>query len=107
GMAQNLRGEKELVPGYVVAVVMRVDQLGEWLAGGGLLGCGNECFGLEWKSQSIQGHQPVLSDKETSVGDSGVGQTSAPLLLVDVNIRGQLPQFGFPRRHHRVVLVDR
>ena len=55
-MAQNLRRQEELVSGYVVAVVMRVNQLRDRLAARGLLGCCKERFGLQRKSQSIQGH---------------------------------------------------
>jgi len=55
-VAQNLRRQEELVAGHMVAVVVRVDQLGDGLAARGLLGSGKERFGLQRKAKSIQRH---------------------------------------------------
>src|ERR1700722_19914541 len=106
-MARNLRGQKELIAGHMIPVMMAVNQMADRLAAGGLLGCGHEGFALQRISQSVEDQQRIFSDEKSGVGDSSIQVTGAALLLVGVHVWRELLEFGIPAGHHRVATVYR
>jgi hypothetical protein len=93
------RGEKAVAVG-VIAVMMRVDDPREGLAGRGLRG-GFERFGVNRRTESVDGQESVRTCYDACVAQARVVDARPARLRVGVDVRCQAAQFGRPGRNPR------
>jgi hypothetical protein len=98
-MTKDFRMREELVAVHVIAVMVRVHETAEILAGGPHR-CGDESSGRHGTLRSVDGKQVVLTSDHPGIGNAGRRYIGAAGLSIRVDVRSEFPQLAVPTWRH-------